>query len=43
VAGEIIVTTPDAVDNPRNARSRRTRAGLLTAWSLLEELPVDRG
>jgi hypothetical protein len=32
-----------AVDNPRNARSRRTRAGLLTAWSLLEELLVDRG
>jgi hypothetical protein len=43
VAGEIIVATPDAVDNPRNARSRRTRAGLLTAWSLLEELLVDRG
>jgi hypothetical protein len=40
VAGEIIVATPDAVDN---ARSRRTRAGLLTAWSLLEELLVDRG
>jgi len=32
-----------ADDNPRNARSRRTRAGLLTAWSLLEELLVDRG
>jgi hypothetical protein len=32
-----------ADDNPRNPRSRRTRAGLLTAWSLLEELLVDRG
>ena len=42
MAGEIIVATPGAVDNPRNARSR-TRAGMLTAWSLLEELLVDRG
>jgi hypothetical protein len=38
---EIIVATPDAVVD--NARNRRTRAGLLTAWSLLEELLVDRG